>query len=298
MAGLYANDWMLRFAAKRNPATRMHFLLTTPPRTDSVAVLGSSMLASAISTRQLSGAIDGSAIQLAVGGQGLQEQALIWDLYRSRHRCDTLVLELHEDSLRIGTLPVPLREDRYAVYLDQPLVRQHLRAYSGAGQVLLWRSVPMWAFAEFSTKIGWHDWVGYLKATPYDPHAPAIYSRQGPMTRAGLLQSRWPARPAIPAAVDPDAASALKEILDSAAQAGVHVVLVHPPWFDAMGSGTGPISIPAVPAAVAKYPLFHFSPSSRRDPRLFDDRRHASAVGARQFTQELAEEILRARARS
>lgn len=309
VAGLYANDGMLRFAATRNPGTRLNYLLTTSPRADSVTVLGSSLLANAISTPQLAQAIDGSVIQLALGGQGLQEQALIWELYLSRHRCQTLVLELHEESLRIDGLPVPLREDRYAVHVNQPIVQRHLLAYSGVINVLCWQHLPMWSFAEFSHKVGWHDWVGYLKATPYDPHAPALYARSGSRLAATPRHQRRRPPATKPTAVDPAAVAALNTILVLAKDAGVRVILVYPPRFGGDARDLGErdpgernlgernlgerdLSLVA-PSALVRTPLFYFSQLPQTDPLLFDDWRHASAAGARQFTQELANEILR-----
>ena len=189
IGGLYANDALLRLAVKRNPSTRVNFLLTSPPRTDRIAVLGSSMIANAISAANLSDAVHDDVIQLAVGGQGLQEQALIWELYLARHRCDILLLELHDASLQRGAIPDPLREDRYSAYLDNAIVRQHLVEYCGVLKVLVWQYVPMYAFAEFSSKIGWQDWVGVAKGDPYDVYAPSIYANSTP-SRATLDKQR------------------------------------------------------------------------------------------------------------
>lgn len=252
------------------------------------------MLANAISTQQLSEAIDGQAIQLATGGQGVQEQSLIWELYLSRHYCDTLVLELHDDSLRVGSLPAPLREDRYVAHLNREIVRRHLKTYSGPSAVWCWRYVPMWAFAEFSSKIGWQDWVGYLKGVPYDPHAPAIYRPAGEVSQRTLLRSRQLSVAAAQRPLHESATEALRSILLLAERDGVRVLLVEPPWFGGGVDRSGDASVGQTAARMRlQLPAnrFRFSRSSVQDAALFDDARHASEIGCRRFTSELARHI-------
>ncbi len=294
---LYLNDAVLRYAAQRNPATRVNFLLHEPPRTDHVAVLGSSMIANAVSVRQLSDLIGGDAIQLAVGGQGLQEQALIWELYLSRHRSKILLLELHETSLCVGTLPVPLRADRYAPHLDNELISRHLNEYSGKPKAMLWKWIPMYAFAEFSSKIGWQDWVGLAKGLPFDATAPSLYSDQ-PALLATLRQQQACRHDAATTAIDPAAVKALLSILDSAQDAGMKVILVKPPIFEVEINSREHerqdlivVSDNAIRPKIDSLSKVYFSFDLQQDPAMFDDIRHASQRGSVQFTMELAAAI-------
>jgi len=285
---LYANDSFLRFAVKCNPSTRVNLLLTSPPRIDRIAVLGSSMIANAISAKQLSEAVHDDVIQLAVGGQGLQEQALIWDLYIARHRCEVLVLELHDESLQRGAIPDPLREDRYSAYLDNTIVRRHLAEHCGAMKLMLWQYVPMYAFAEFSSKIGWQDWVGVAKGEAYDVYAPSIYADSQP-SLSTLAEQSHKHQKRKPGDVDRSAVDALRSILNSAMLAGVRVVIVKPPRFDVgQTSERDAQGIRLQRSEIQSLEQVEFSIASQRDPTMFDDARHASERGSRQFTNELA----------
>jgi len=289
--GLYANDSFLRFAVKRNPSTRVNFLLTSPPRTDRIAILGSSMIANAISAKHLSEAVDDDVIQLAVGGQGLQEQALIWELYLTRHRCEVLVLELHDASLQRGAIPDPMREDRYSAYLDNGIVRRHSVEYCGSVKVMLWKYVPMYAFAEFSSKIGWQDWVGVAKNEPYNVYAPSIYAdlRSLPST---LAKQRDRHQERKPSDTDRSAVDALRSILNSARLAGIRVVIVKPPIFkDGQASERDSQGITLQRSETQSLKQIKFSIASQQDPAMFDDARHASELGSLRFTKELADAL-------
>ncbi len=271
------NDAVLTFAARRNPATRVNFLIAGPRRHDSVVVLGSSMLNSAISTERLQEKTGGSALQLSLGGQGIEEQSLIWELYLSRHRCDVLLLELDDSTLQPGTLPTPLRPDRYVAQLDNEIIRRHLKAYSGRFAVACWRLIPMWAFAEFSTQTGWHDWVGVVKGAAYDPHSPAIYSVAALHDDAWFAAERRSlvAAPKLPPSTR--AAQALSSIIENAKRAGVQVVFVEPPRFGSRNTTSDALT------------TFRFSNESQMDRGNFDDVRHASRLGSQQFTDELTD---------
>ncbi len=285
---LFSNDYFLRFAARRNPATRVNYLLTAQPRKDHVVILGSSMLASAISTRQLSRSIAGNTIQLSVGGQGVQEQSLVWECYLSRHHCDLLLLELNDETVRHNPGLMSLRADRYAAHLDNEIIRRHVKNNNGLLQTAAWGHVPMWAFAQFSSKIGWPDWIGYLKTVAYDSDAPSIYSAGPVPTRAQLVQQQlaFEQRPA--ALNDPSAVAALQSILDMADREEITVVILEPPMFD---GGNRQQTVNAGSIDLSTRVRLRFSSSIQEDERLFDDRRHASELGSRQFTQELSEMI-------
>jgi len=291
IVGLYANDSFLRFAVKRNPSTRVNFLLTSSPRTDRIAVLGSSMIANAISAKYLSEAVHDDAIQLAVGGQGLQEQALIWELYLARHRCEVLVLELHVASLQQGAIPDPMREERYSAYLDIAIVRRHLVNYCGPMKVMLWQYVPMYAFAEFSSKIGWQDWVGVAKGEPFDVCAPSIYADSRP-SLSTLAKQRDKHQQRKPSATDRSAVDALRSILNSARLAGIRVVIVEPPMFEGgQTSERDSQRIRLQRSEIQSLEQIEFSIASQQDPAMFDDARHASELGSLQFTKELADAL-------
>ncbi len=287
----FANDAVLRFGSSRNALTRVNYLRDCPTRHDRTAILGSSMLANAVAAKSLSERLNGETIQLALGGQGVQEQALIWDLYCERHRCDLLVLEVHDDSLMEGSLPTPLREDRYATYLDDPLIHKHLVQYSGPLRVAVWRYVPMWVFAEFSSTIGWQDWVGYLKGNPYDPNAPALYATSPVSSIAGFKPQSVEQQALEEKQIDPKLQAAFQMILDTAANTGTRVLLVEPPRYGKRLTSkkltTSERRGFASPALVAG--TFHFSKSLEMNAANFDDIRHAGKLGSERFTVELAD---------
>lgn len=111
-----------------------------------------------------------SVVQLAWGGRGVEEQSLYFELFLERHKCEMLLLELHPRGLEEDVFDHPLDEFRYLSRLDNSTIRRHLTRHCGWWQVQVWRWVPMWAWAEFSTQVGWHDVLAWRRGELFEPN--------------------------------------------------------------------------------------------------------------------------------
>ncbi|RMF37475.1 MAG: hypothetical protein D6753_17505, partial [Planctomycetota bacterium] len=232
---LIANDRFLRMAARENPASRVNWLFLSSPTRYDVAILGSSMAKESVDPEDLQRRTGATAVQLAWGGRGVSEQALYWKLFLQRHGCRVLLLELHPRGLERDVLPHPLDEFRYVARLDDPTIRQHLTREFGAMQVAVWRWVPMWAMAQFSTQIGWHDVLSIRRGDRFDPNIPAANASRKEsvdLERQRLDPDTQPGRQP----VDERAVAWFREIVAAARQRGIDVVAIVPPVYRGFAS--------------------------------------------------------------
>ncbi|MCA9125839.1 MAG: hypothetical protein KDB22_02095 [Planctomycetales bacterium] len=289
---LTINDGWLRLAARRNPGSRVNWLFQHPSTHFDLAILGSSMFKEGLDPFLLEQLTEKRTVQLAWGGRGLSEQALYLELFLARHSCSTLILELHPRGLELNVLPHPLDEFRYVAHLDQEIVRRHLRRSFGALRTQVWRIVPMWAMAEFSTQIGWHDWLALRRGVIFDPNAPADNDHTGD---AAILveQRRDPQRR--PGAAEQSALSlnCFEEILLLCQQHDVHVVAVYPPVSQGSDTTEDRLSLDRYRQLLGEGVTVWASPQAdfQFDPNNFQDAYHLNRSGSRVFTEQIAAAI-------
>lgn len=232
---LVTNDRFLRYASRENPDSRVNWIFQSVPTHFDIAVLGSSLSKEGIDPILLEASTNQKVVQLAWGGRGVSEQALYWELFLSQHSCSILLLELHPRGLEADVLAHPLDEFRYIARLDNPIVRRHLSRHCGALKTHVWRWVPMWAMAEFSTQIGWHDLLAIRKGNIFDPNAPADNRHQGieeQMRRSREKKKRNPGA----SDISGESLEQFREILALCKKKGIQVIAVYPPMF--LGSET------------------------------------------------------------
>ncbi len=285
---LVVNDRILRVAARRNPASRVNWLYQDPVTQYDVAILGSSMAKEGIDPGDFQRRTGCTAVQLAWGGRGVSEQSLYWKLFLQRHRCRWLVLELHPRGLESDVLPHPLDEFRYVARLDDAIVRRHLVEEFGWFQVALWRWVPMWAMAQFSTQIGWHDVLALRRGERFDPNIPAHNASRG---RSVDLQAQRYAADAPPGRhpIDPHSVARFREIVAAARQHEIEILAVVPPVYRGFAAGEMQWLAEYRSLLGPGTPVFQPCGEFLFDAQNFADAWHVNARGRAYYTRALAE---------
>lgn len=291
---LVANDQLLRFAAKANPASRVNWLFQTPPTSYEIAILGSSMAKESIDPAllaQSSGLPENAVVQLAWGGRGVSEQALYLELFLQRHKCKRLLVELHPRGLEEDVLGHPLDEFRYFTRLDSPIVFRHLTRQFGFLRTKLWQVVPMWGFALFSSQTGWHDVLALRRGEAFDPNK--IGQRElNQITdlneNQSLLQqqSEDPSRQPGFTPISVRSKEQFAEIVELCNISGIEVVAFVPPIYGATTSDNWLADYRKILGDEVQ--ILKAAGSYLTDPAAFSDSLHVNALGRREYTQELA----------
>ena len=288
------NDWLLEKATRANPASRVNWLYQSQPAEYEIAILGSSMAKEGIDPGLLAEACHISAdsvVQLSWGGRGVSEQALYFELFLQRHKCKQLLLELHPRGLEKDVLTHPLDEFRYLARLDEPVVFRHVARQCGYWPTQLWRSVPMWGFAIFSTQIGWHDVLAWRRGESFEPNrieepsaaeVQDVESHKQELARQLEDPSKQPGFTEISVLSEEQ----FVDIVELCRKHNVQLLAFIPPvyepskfapWLPRYKSLLGRETMVLNPAG--DYLL---------DPEAFADALHVNALGRQRFTEELA----------
>ncbi len=230
-------------------------------------------------------------IQLAWGGRGVSEQALYWELFLERHECQTLLLELHPRGLERGVLPHPLDEFRYVARLGNPIIARHLIRHFGWLRTAAWKFVPMWAMAEFSTQIGWHDLLAIRRDESFEPNAPP--DNQHTATQDDLyLQRHDPSRLPGATAIDPLAVGQFADILAACKEHHIEVIGFVPPIFEADSALNDLVASRYRDQLQIPENVFRPVGDYLSEGNYFQDAFHVNDQGSRQFTRGLAEFLM------
>ena len=226
-------------------------------------------------------------MQLAWGGRGISEQLLYLELFLERHHCETLLLELHPRALEDLAFTHPYDEFRYIPRLNNQIIAKNLQQEFGGFRTWVWRWVPMVAFAQFSTQIGWHDVLACRRNQAFDPNAP-------PDNHHGTTPDELRRQKANPTK-QPDASQRSDKLrgswlrlIELCARKDVRIVAVEPPYYEGL--------LPSEQAAIAELvralpsgtPIFQPAGAYLDRTDAFQDAHHLNHIGSEAFTTELA----------
>lgn len=287
---LWINDQSLRFAARKNPSSRVNWLFLNPDNSYDIAILGSSLAKEGLDPELLSSELDRSVIQLAWGGRGVSEQALYWELFLERNRCKTLLLELHPRGLEEGVLTHPFDEFRYLAHLPDPTIERHLDRHFGSLQVGSWKWIPMLAMAQFNTQVGWHDILGWRRGNAFQPNLRANNNRQ---TTLETLQqeSRDPLKHPGASPISQLSVEQFCDIRRLCKKHGVQIIAFAPAIFRGLGEAEENAMQHYQSLLGREIKILAVQQPFLDEPNSFQDYLHLNQRGSVLFTKALAEEL-------
>jgi hypothetical protein len=263
----------------------VNWIFQSRERTHDVVLLGSSLTKEGVDPGLLSKLIDCRVTQLAWGGRGLTEQALYLELFLEHHHCKTLVLELHPNGLKQGAFSHPLDDFRYIPRIANPTINRHVKEHAGRLQVAAWRFIPMWAMAQFSSQIGWHDVLACRRQEAFDPNTPPSNQHvagEAEMRAARREDSQWRSTQEAP-----QFTLALMRILELCEQKGVQVHALYPPMFDGHVENDTH-SLERYRQLLGSTPILVAGRDYEKDAEFFQDAHHLNVAGSHRLTAEIA----------
>jgi hypothetical protein len=148
-----ACDAGLGFVARRDQSSKRNWVFGLKGRDVDYIVLGSSRAYRIIDVMVVDSEIAGRGLNLGQDGASYPEMALLFDVFLQQNRARRLLLEIDEFGLDSASFSHPFHEYSYIPYQRDTIVSRALREYFGA-RALLWRYVPMFAYAEFNDRLG------------------------------------------------------------------------------------------------------------------------------------------------
>jgi hypothetical protein len=283
----FAADWITRHTA----SSKVHWLIEQEPVATDCVVLGSSAALASIDPALLAKELGIDVLMLAEEGAAYPEQELIWELFLERRRSKYLLLEVDPWGVTNLGYSWPFHEYNYLPFLNHPRIEAAVTEQKGSWQTAAWKYVPMLKFAQFNSQFGVVQFGSWLKGTRYDPRASGMNHQ---VSTAEQMAKHSETDLFVGWQWDESRIKALNQILDLAEKQGTRAILYYTPIFSGchFSEEEKIVVFYRKLAAEKNVPLLVID-----DEKIvgqhgnFKDPTHLDAVGAKLFTQAIAEQI-------